>query len=150
LKLLERSPEDLDLLLKYFHIFGETFLLGVLTTTNCPIEFILKGTKGDPRWTDNKKSSLKIRGYARGSKSDKQSKARSDVFIFEDETTNLENWSRQYLQTLAHEMTHSFLEVFVCRCRHKCGLLQEAELGLTGLGLAWQRCAQRVENFLKK
>jgi len=150
LKLLERSPEDLDLLLKYFHIFSETFFLGILTTTNCPIEFILKGTKDDPRWTDNKKSSLNMRGYARGSKSDKQSRARSDIFIFEDETTNLEDRFRQYLQTLAHEMTHSFLEVFVCRCRHKCGLLQAAELGLTGHGLAWQRCAQRVENFLKK
>jgi hypothetical protein len=41
-KLSGRIPEDVDLLMEYFHIFSKLFFLGTVTTANCNVEVTLK------------------------------------------------------------------------------------------------------------
>jgi len=150
IKLRGRSPENRNLLLGYFHLFSKTFFLGTFNEANCPVEVILKEAENDSRWVDNQKRKIQREGYAECKTFCKQSEGSSEIFIFESKTTDPKIGLREYLQVLAHEMTHSLFQIYVCRCRHKCWFRRETEYGVTGHGLPWQKCAQKVEEFLKK
>lgn len=142
-KKLRGGKPEMDLLIEYFNLFSKTFFLGTLTAANCSIELICKE---DSRWAENQESQLKIGGFA----AHRPPEARSEICLFEMEITDSNTQFFTYLQMLAHEMTYSFLQINVCQCQHSCGRSGAAKKGVTGHGLPWQKCAQKVEEFLKK
>lgn len=146
-KLSGKIPEDVDLLMEYFHIFSKLFFLGTVTTANCKVEVTLKNSS---TWKINQRNTRNKLGYATDPRPCPPSEVRSDIVLFELETEDPETRFISYLGELVHEIAHAFLCIFTCHCERKCRPLRRETKGLTGHGLPWRRCAKLIEDYLRK
>jgi hypothetical protein len=139
------SPESSACLRPYFDLFNRMFFDESLAKSVCTFEMV---HRGDRRWMLNSCARHFYGSAKQLIMPESPVHAKVKILLFENPKRSKSTRLQSYVGALLHEMIHAYFQLYTCSCR-KCVDEERPLRGVTGHGIAWQRAAKVIEDFMQ-